>query len=135
MKRIVTETPYRPDVDPRKEPGRWLEMLHRNVRYARAAYRYCLVKCDAAPFASHLNYAQPGVLDDRDPEERLLGIEAGLEWARAGGEESWFFMDLGMSDGMKKGEEDARRHGRPVRFMELGPDWHKWLGPTRNRPI
>ena len=136
MKRVVVESPYKPEVDKDKEPERWLEELRRNTMYARACYRYCLKKGGVAPFASHLNYAQPGVLDDEDDTERWLGIEAGLEWARAGGEESWFFVDLGMSSGMGYGEHDADKHGRPKKFIELGPNWEgDWLADTKDRPI
>jgi hypothetical protein len=137
VKIVVIESPYRPsEVDPFKNPARWLEVLRRNVKYARAAYRYCLVHCGVAPYASHLNFAQPGVLDDQVEEERWLGIEAGLAIARKVAEESWFFVDLGQSDGMTYGEADADECDRPKKFIELGPDWEtKWLGPTRNRPI
>lgn len=40
-----------------------------NVTYARACMRDCL-KRGEAPFASHLLYTQPGVLDDLVPNER-----------------------------------------------------------------
>lgn len=136
MRIIVVESPYKPTADRSVAPALWLEQLHRNTRYARAAYRYCLLKCGVAPFASHLNYTQPGVLDDLDPEERILGIEAGLVIARKAGDESWFFVDLGGSDGMAQGERHADECGRPKKFIELGPHWaREWLGPTRNRPI
>lgn len=135
MKRIVVETPYKPDLVLEKHPAEWLEKLRNNVKYARACVRYVMIEHGHAPFASHLLYTQPGILDDQDGKERVLGIDAGLEWARVAGEESWFFTDLGISEGMLKGLASAKEQGRPFRYVELGPDWEKWLGPTRSRPI
>lgn len=131
---VSVESPYRP---PEQFLGtfQWMEILSRNVEYARALYRYALTK-GYAPFASHLNYAQPGVLDDEDEEERWWGINAGKAVERAAAEESWFGVDYGMSKGMEFGEKDAKKNGRPVRLIELGPGWRdKWLGPTKDRPI
>ncbi len=48
-------------------------------RYARACMRDCLERGEA-PFASHLLYTQPGVLDDTKPDERALGMKAGFAW-------------------------------------------------------
>ena len=133
---VAVESPYKPKTDYKVDPGGWLIELRQNVKYARAAYRYCLVHAGVVPYASHLNFTQPGVLDDADDPERWLGIEAGLTIIRACADESWFFVDLGQSEGMTHGEKDAKRYGRPTHFIELGPDWEtKWLGPTRNRPI
>lgn len=130
---VSVESPYRP-LDG-LHPDVWEFLLTRNVRYARAAYRYCLHQ-GVAPFASHLNYAQPGVLDDEDKEERWLGIRAGKAVERAAAEESWFFLDYGMSNGMEFGMEEAKKCGRPVRIITLGDGWEvDWLGPTKNRPI
>lgn len=42
--------------------------------------RDCLERGEAR-IASHLRYAQPGILRDGVPEERRLGIEAGFAWA------------------------------------------------------
>jgi len=132
---VSVETPYRPPKELLKRPGEWLMVLHKHVRYARAAYRYCLLE-GVAPFASHLNYAQPGVLDDETEAERWLGIKAGKAIERAASEESWFFMDLGMSSGMQYGLEDAKKEGRPISHINLGSDWGvEWLGKTKNRPI
>lgn len=131
---ISIESPYRPPPE-FLGTGEWLEMLRRNVMYARALYRYALLK-GYAPFASHLNYPQPGVLDDEDRAERWLGIDSGKAIERAAAEESWFGVDYGMTEGMTYGEKDAKKQGRPARMIELGPEWEiKWLSPTRIRPI
>lgn len=52
-----------------------------NITYGRMALRDCLLKGEA-PIASHLLYTQSGVLNDDIPEERQLGINAGLEWGK-----------------------------------------------------
>ena len=63
------------------------EEYTRNRIYARRCARYCLLN-GMAPFASHLIYDQPGILDDLKPEERALGIQAGLAWAKIGDRKS-----------------------------------------------
>ncbi len=50
MRRAIIESPFAGDVE-------------RNVRYARAAMRDCLMRRET-PYASHLLYTQEGVLDD-----------------------------------------------------------------------
>src|SRR3546814_12910998 len=66
MKLVIIESPYAGDVE-------------ENTRYARACLQDCLRRGEA-PFASHLLYTQPGILDDRVPDERELGLEAGRRW-------------------------------------------------------
>ncbi|MBZ9821903.1 hypothetical protein [Mesorhizobium sp. CA4] len=101
---VILESPYAGDVD-------------RNVAYARAAMRDCLVRGDA-PAASHLLYTQPGVLDDGNPEERARGIDAGLAWGRVA-EATVVYTDLGISGGMGEGVKRAFAEGRPVEWRTL----------------
>jgi hypothetical protein len=91
-----------------------------NTRYARACMHDCLRR-NEAPFASHLLYTQIGVLSDELPEERALGIKAGLAIA-AELEKTVIYTDLGISRGMQTGIENAERCGRPVEYRKLG----KW---------
>lgn len=72
--------------------------IEANVAYARRALKDCLLSGEA-PIASHLLYTQPGVLDDSVPEQRALGIQAGLEW-RTTVELQVFYTDRGWSRGM-----------------------------------
>ena len=104
---VLVESPYAGDVD-------------RNVRYARACMRDCL-KRGEAPFASHLLYTQPGVLDDLVPDERALGIEAGLAWGTMA-DKTVVYTDLGISRGMELGIVRARAAGRCVEMRTL-PGW------------
>ncbi len=104
MRLVILESPYAGNVK-------------RNEAYARLCMRDCLRRGEA-PFASHLLYTQPRVLDDTVPEERALGINAGLEWGRAA-EKSVVYTDLGISSGMKYGVERAKKDNRPVEYRTL----------------
>lgn len=93
-----------------------------NVNYARAALADCLHRGEA-PFASHLLYTQPGVLDDRVPVQRGMGLEAGLSWGRHA-DATVVFTDLGISAGMKLGIIQAEAEGRPVEYRDLPGSSH-----------
>lgn len=104
MRFVILESPYAGDVE-------------RNLRYARACMKDCLARGEA-PFASHLLYTQPGVLDDGKPEERALGIRAGLELARRA-DATVVYVDLGISSGMRAGIASAEALKRPVELRHL----------------
>lgn len=95
----------------------WYAELLRNLSYARAAMRDCLLRGEA-PYASHLLYTQDGVLDDTVPEQRKLGMEAGFAY-RDAVEASIVYTDLGISKGMQQGIDDANAKGRPVEYRSL----------------
>lgn len=94
--------------------------IERNVAYARAAMADCL-KRGEAPIASHLLYTQPGVLDDAVPQERKIGIDAGLAWGRAA-DGVVFYVDLGWSRGMVEARQRHAREYRPREYRRL-PGW------------
>jgi hypothetical protein len=104
MRRVIVESPYAGDIGA-------------NVAYARACLRDCLLRGEA-PLASHLLYTQPGVLDDAIPEERELGIRAGLVWGWAA-YATVVYGDRGISAGMQKGIRAAEEEGRPVEYRTL----------------
>lgn len=79
----IIESPYAGDVEA-------------NVTYARAAMLDSL-KRGEYPVASHLLYTQ--MLNDNVPEERALGIQAGLEWRKVC-DKAVFYVDRGWSSGM-----------------------------------
>lgn len=91
-----------------------------NTKYLNAALKDCLLRGEA-PFASHALYTQKGVLDDNNPAERSLGIEAGLVWGDSA-DKTVVYTDLGTSDGMKYGIERAIKAGRIIEYREL-PGW------------
>jgi hypothetical protein len=114
---VVVESPYgsRPDGD-RASPAE----LEANVAYARAALGDCL-KRGEAPFASHLLYTQPGVLDDSVREQRAIGMEAGFFWG-AVADRVVVYTDRGITPGMDLGIRKAELRGQPVEYRTL-PGW------------
>lgn len=105
---VILESPYAGDV---------IE----NLAYGRDCLRDCLRRGEA-PMASHLLYTQPGVLDDDVPEQRALGIAAGLAWGRVA-VATVVYMDRGISKGMLHGIARAIAEGRPVEWRRLGGRW------------
>lgn len=91
----------------------------RNEAYLTACLRDSLRRGEA-PFASHRLYTE--ALDDEVPEDRNLGIAAGLCWASRAGLTA-VYVDLGISPGMKIGIEDAISIGRPVVKRSLSGVW------------
>jgi hypothetical protein len=80
------------------------------------------IKRGESPYASHLLFTQPGILDDTKPEERKLGMECGFAWASKS-EKTVVYEDLGVSPGMAAGVERAILAGRPVEWRKLGGEW------------
>jgi hypothetical protein len=86
-----------------------------NQQYARLALLDSLRRGES-PLASHLLY--PQVLDDAAPDERHLGIEAGLAWGRYA-DATVVYTDKGVSDGMKQGINRALAEGRVIAYRSL----------------
>lgn len=111
---VILESPFAGDVQ-------------RNTAYAQRALLDSL-KRNEAPIAPHLTYTQ--VLDDLIPEQRAMGIAAGLAWRRAfiegphpkNGIGEWvpvlpvFYVDLGWSRGMEAARELYTSEG--ITFLE-----------------
>lgn len=106
MELVIIESPFTGNVE-------------LNQEYARAAMKDCLLKGEA-PYASHLLYTQKGVLDDKDKDQRKLGIEAGLCWGKMASK-TVVYTDLGISEGMRQGIERALTENRIVEYRNLGP--------------
>lgn len=121
---MILESPYRPEGATAEDRR---VSLSRNLIYARACVRDCL-ELGEAPFASHLLYAQPGVLEDEIPRERAMGLSAGLAWAQAA-ELTVVYRDLGISPGMAEGIRRANEAGRRVVFRTL-PRWDCVISST-----
>ena len=102
MRRVIIESPFAGD-------------RQRNKAYAKAALHDCLLRGEA-PMASHLLY--PEVLDDGVPEERELGILAGLEWGLVA-HATVVYHDFGISSGMEQGILAAQNAGRSVEYRIL----------------
>lgn len=104
MPLVLIESPYAGDVE-------------KNIAYARACMRDSLYRGEA-PFAMHLLYTQPGILNDAVPEERNWGIEAGLAWGKFA-EITAVYSDLGITPGMEIGIQRAIQEGRKIEYREL----------------
>tara|TARA_R110000823_G_scaffold32114_4_gene90727 strand:- start:1422 stop:1772 length:351 start_codon:yes stop_codon:yes gene_type:complete len=109
MRRVVIESPLGAPTDEERETNR---------QYARACCRESLLVYGEAPFASHLLYDQPGLLHDDVPDERELGIFAGLEYVRDA-DATVVYEDNGISSGMKRGIKAAEDCGRPIEYRKL----------------
>lgn len=107
MNRVVIESPYAGHIPI-------------NEAYGELAMHDCLVNYNESPYASHLLYTRKFVLRDEVPEDRKLGIEAGFYW-REVAHKSVFYIDLGITDGMKLGVEDCERKNKPYEIRNL-PD-------------
>ena len=105
MKRVVIESPLRGDYE-------------RNEAYAKACVRDCLARGES-PYASHLFFAQDGILDDTDPDQRRLGMEAGFAWGEAA-QLCAVYTDLGISSGMYDGIKKHAANGIPIEYRTLG---------------
>lgn len=97
--------------------------IRRNILYARACVRDSLIHGEI-PFASHLLYTQPGILDDNISKERKIGIEAGKKLIEALPDITTIvYQDLGISPGMQYGINRAKKNGRNIEYRLLGNDW------------
>ncbi len=111
---VDIETPY---------SGKDEEEIRRNLLYARACVRDSLLRGET-PFASHLFYTQPGILDDNIPLERDIGINAGKELIEALPDTTTVvYQDLGISKGMQYGIDRAEHNGRNIEYRVLGNGW------------
>lgn len=109
MKLVLLESPYAGNTE-------------LNVRYAQLCMKDCLSRGEA-PFASHLLYTQPNILNDTVIEERKLGIQAGFAWGIYA-DKTVVYTDLGISVGMLMGIADAKENFRMIEYRTL-PDWKK----------
>jgi hypothetical protein len=104
MRRVYVESPYAGEIE-------------KNLLFLRRCLADCF-KRGEAPFASHGLYTQHGVLDDTIPDERVLGIRAGFEFALHC-DATVVYVDRGISFGMIEGMRHAVEHGRPVEIRCL----------------
>jgi len=105
MRRVVVESPLAGDIES-------------NKLYAIECCKDCLARGEA-PYASHLFFDRPGLLDDRKPEERGLGMNAGFAWGDMA-EATVVYTDRGISNGMQRGIDRALEAGRHVEYREIG---------------
>lgn len=99
MIKVILESPYAGDIE-------------RNVKYARMCVKDSLMRGES-PIASHLIYTQEGILNDLIPEERTLGINAGLAWKDVA-DKHVFYIDYGYSKGMVYAKEYSTKNNIPI---------------------
>lgn len=104
MIKVILESPY-------------AGFVTRNIEYARKCVRHSL-SLGEAPIASHLLYTQKGILDDNIKSDRIWGINAGLAWKTVA-DKHVFYIDYGMSSGMKYALEYAKEHNIKVEFRKI----------------
>ena len=102
---VLVESPFAGDVEA-------------NVEYLKRALLDSLYRGEA-PFASHLFYTQ--VLDDTIPEQRELGIEAGLAIGSFASK-TVVYTDRGISRGMEFGIQRAVDEGRPIEYRSISDE-------------
>lgn len=93
------------------------QQIENNKAYARACVVDALRRGEA-PYASHLFFDQPGILDDLAPAERELGIRAGFAWGDAA-QAVAVYIDQGISIGMRRGINRAREMRQMVVYRSL----------------
>ena len=102
------------------------EKIRRNLLYARACARDCLIQRGELPFASHLFFTQPGILDDNIPKERKIGINAGKDLIESlPNIVTVVYTDLGISEGMQYGIDRAKKNKRGIEYRTLGEGWEE----------
>lgn len=100
---VIIESPYAGEVK-------------RNEKYARRCMLDSFYRGEV-PFVSHLLYTQ--VLDDTNPVERKLGMEAGFTFY-AQSDYSAVYDDYGLSGGMKDGIAVAEKLGHRIEYRQIG---------------
>lgn len=104
---VILETPFAPSTK---------GTLEQHKKYLRDCMHDCLVNHEDAPFASHALYTIP--LDDTKPDERRIGIDAGLTWGQFA-DACVVYYDYGISDGMREGIANAEKNGIPIEMRRL----------------
>jgi len=100
MKKVFICSPYRGDIN-------------ENIRKAKY-YAAITAHCDAIPIVPHLYF--PQFLDDKNPNERMLGICLGIELMKIC-DELWLFGNK-ITDGMKFELDKAREIMLPIRLYD-----------------
>ena len=115
-KYVDVETPYRANTE---------DATKKNILYARACVRDCIMKGEV-PFASHLFFTQPGILDDTIQAERDRGIRAGKLLIEGLPDiVTVVYTNLGISEGMQIGINRAKTNGRSIDWRTLPNDWER----------
>jgi hypothetical protein len=123
---VDIESPYR---------GETSEKVKRNILYAKACVHDSLSRGEF-PFASHLFINQPGILDYDVEKEREMTTWFGKTLIEnIPNVVTVVYQNLGISDGMREGINEANMQGRQIQYRVLGSDWEeKTLRRIKNYP-
>lgn len=88
----------------------------RNKRYLQRCILDCLRR-DESPYALHQMLTE--ALNDLDPAERTIGINAGFAW-RSAASATVVYEDYGISRGMAAGIAAAQALGHPIEYRVIG---------------
>ena len=102
MKRVVIESPFAGDVEGN-----------------RAYLHQCCIdslRRGESPYASHGFFVY--FLDDLKPDERQLGIDAGLAWGDVADVVA-VYTDRGISGGMEYAIEKHKKDGRTIEYRSI----------------
>lgn len=114
MKIVSVESPFAPKIG--WDGALWDNPdFQANMSYAKAAMADSLRRGEA-PLASHLLY--PQVLNDMDPKERRLGLDASHEW-RKRCDIIAVYSDRGISSGMLEAIKLAEVHGIALEYRSI----------------
>lgn len=114
MRLVVIEHPYFTKPDGTRCSAAEIASNH---QYMIECIRDCLRRGEQ-PYLSIPIFALTGALDDTDPHERELGIQAGLAWG-AKADTTAAYVDHGITSGMRKGIKRAEKDGRPVEMRRI----------------
>ena len=103
--RVIIESPFAGDTE-------------KHIAYARACVKDSIDRGEA-PFASHLLYTQPGILNDENAHERARGMEAGFAWGPHA-QLVAVYTDHGVTKGMQEGILRAVDNCLPIVYRTLG---------------
>lgn len=106
--RVVLESPFA-----NSDPAKFAE----NIDYLRRCIRSCIAHGES-PYASHRMLTD--ALDDNNPAQRTLGIDAGFLWRHAA-DVTVVYIDRGISKGMVLGIQDALKNNRPMVIRAFDP--------------
>lgn len=95
--------------------------------------RDCLMRGES-PYASHLLYTQRGILRDEDATERMKGILAGLAWGKKA-DLVVFYIDRGMSGGMKLAHTTHRLNKTPIEYRTLTNTPERVMSMQEDLPV
>jgi hypothetical protein len=88
-----------------------------NKDYARRAMKDSLSRGEA-PYASHLLFDQPGILDELSKGDRELGMRAGQAWYVCA-DKVVVYEDYGVTAGMRAGIDIATKYNIRVEFRRI----------------